>query len=214
MAHFFYFDQLNQKRGPYNEQQLRELAAQGAIGPNTPMETDAGHKGLAGQIPGLKFPAQTGGSDEQISAPGLTIVEQFRFRSDTEDTPILSLLSDFSFQELQPETIFLWFTKFAYGTGLILIILSTFACCGYVIYGAVAVQFSADHVPYPGVVSLVLLLALPFICLSGFLLLCWHRFCCEWSVITFHYSIRWLIGLAKLPYAVCMLLESKSKKER
>ena len=50
---FFYFDQTNQKRGPVSEQQLKELAAQGIIGPHTPMETDDGHKGIAGQIPGL-----------------------------------------------------------------------------------------------------------------------------------------------------------------
>jgi len=54
---YFYFDQTNQKRGPVSEQQLRDLATQGLIGPHTPMETDTGHKGVAGQIPGL-FPAQ------------------------------------------------------------------------------------------------------------------------------------------------------------
>ena len=53
MTNFFYFDQTNQKRGPVTEQQLKELAMQGAIGPQTPMETDSGHKGVAGQIPGI-----------------------------------------------------------------------------------------------------------------------------------------------------------------
>jgi len=55
MPNFFYFDQTNQKRGPVSEQQLKELAVQGLIGPHTPMETDTGHRGVAGQIPGL-FP--------------------------------------------------------------------------------------------------------------------------------------------------------------
>jgi len=50
---FFYFDQTNQKQGPVSEQQLKELAAREIIGPHTPMETDDGHKGVAGQIPGL-----------------------------------------------------------------------------------------------------------------------------------------------------------------
>jgi hypothetical protein len=54
MANFFYFDQNNQKQGPVTEQQLKELAAQGLISPDTPMEAD-GHQGTAGQIPGL-FP--------------------------------------------------------------------------------------------------------------------------------------------------------------
>ena len=55
MPNFFYFDQSNQKLGPVTEEQLRELAAQGTITPQTPMETDTGHKGVAGQIPGLTF---------------------------------------------------------------------------------------------------------------------------------------------------------------
>ena len=53
MANYFYFDQNNQKCGPVNDQQLKALAAQGVINPNTPMETDTGHQGLAGQIPDL-----------------------------------------------------------------------------------------------------------------------------------------------------------------
>ena len=55
MANFFYFDQHNQKLGPVTEEQLKELAAQGAITAQTPMETDTGHKGVAGQIPGMTF---------------------------------------------------------------------------------------------------------------------------------------------------------------
>ena len=53
MPNFFYLDQNNQKQGPLNAQQIKTLAAQGVINPNTPLETDGGHKGLAGQIPGL-----------------------------------------------------------------------------------------------------------------------------------------------------------------
>jgi TM2 domain-containing membrane protein YozV len=53
MPNFFYFDQTNQKQGPVNEQQLKVLAAQGVIGPNTPLETDNGYQGVAGQIRGL-----------------------------------------------------------------------------------------------------------------------------------------------------------------
>ena len=55
---YFYYDQNNQKRGPASEQQLKELAAKGLIGPHTPMKTDTGHKGVAGQIPGIEFPPQ------------------------------------------------------------------------------------------------------------------------------------------------------------
>jgi len=56
MANFFLTDANGNKRGPYNEQQLQSGIAKGIITPTTPLETDTGHKGLAGQIPGL-FPA-------------------------------------------------------------------------------------------------------------------------------------------------------------
>ena len=58
MPNFYYFDQTNHKQGLVSESQLKELASQGVIGPNTPMETDTGHKGTAGQIPGL-FPTES-----------------------------------------------------------------------------------------------------------------------------------------------------------
>lgn len=53
MTNYYYLDQTSQKRGPLTKQQLQELVAQGVIGPDTLMETDGGHKGVAGQIPGL-----------------------------------------------------------------------------------------------------------------------------------------------------------------
>jgi len=59
MTNYFYIDAYGQKQGPYKDQQLKELAAQGIITPNTSLETDTGHKGMAGQIPGLFPPAQT-----------------------------------------------------------------------------------------------------------------------------------------------------------
>jgi len=56
MPNFFLTDSHGQKH-TLTEQQLQALAAQGTITPQTPLETDTGHKGLAGQIPGLKFNA-------------------------------------------------------------------------------------------------------------------------------------------------------------
>jgi len=63
---YFYFDQTDQRQGPVSEQQLKELAARGIIGTHTPMETDTGHKGVAGQIPGL-FPAAS--QTQTVSGP-------------------------------------------------------------------------------------------------------------------------------------------------
>jgi hypothetical protein len=53
MPNYFYTDINGQKQGPINGQQLQELAMQGIIGPHTLMATDTGHRGVAGQIPGL-----------------------------------------------------------------------------------------------------------------------------------------------------------------
>ena len=55
MANYFYADANGQKQDPVTEQELQELADQGIINPNTRLVTDTGHKGLAGQIPGLSF---------------------------------------------------------------------------------------------------------------------------------------------------------------
>ena len=53
MAKYFYSDANGRKQGPLDDQQLKALAAQRVIKPTTPLETDTGYKGLAGQIPGL-----------------------------------------------------------------------------------------------------------------------------------------------------------------
>jgi hypothetical protein len=56
MPNWFYTDANGQKQGLINDQQLKALAVQGIITPQTQLETESGHKGLAGQIKGL-FPA-------------------------------------------------------------------------------------------------------------------------------------------------------------
>ena len=53
MLNFYYIDAYGQRQGLVTEPQLKALAAQGIINPQTPLETEGGHKGLAGQIPGL-----------------------------------------------------------------------------------------------------------------------------------------------------------------
>ena len=71
MTNFFYTDANGKIKGPLNEQQLKELATQGAISPNTPLETDTGYQGTAEQIPGL-FPPNPFAANpfsSSISAP-------------------------------------------------------------------------------------------------------------------------------------------------
>jgi hypothetical protein len=55
MTNFFYTDANGNKQGPLNTQRLQALTNRGIITPETPLQTDTGHTGLAGQIPGLNF---------------------------------------------------------------------------------------------------------------------------------------------------------------
>ena len=57
MPNWFYIDAFGQQQGPVSDAQLKELAMQGIIEPDTPLQTDTGHKGKAGQIKGLCPPA-------------------------------------------------------------------------------------------------------------------------------------------------------------
>ncbi|GHT14802.1 hypothetical protein FACS1894170_12090 [Planctomycetales bacterium] len=57
MPNFFYYNANGQKLGPFNDQHLKALVRQGIVTPQTPLETDTGHKGKAGQIKGLTFSA-------------------------------------------------------------------------------------------------------------------------------------------------------------
>jgi len=53
MTNWYYFDANERKQGPINNQQLKALATQGIITPDTLLETETGQKGKAGQIRGL-----------------------------------------------------------------------------------------------------------------------------------------------------------------
>jgi ankyrin repeat protein len=68
MANFFYYDANGQKQGAFTPQEIKALVAQGVINPQTPMESDAGQKGRAGQIPGL-FPAPVQPTAQPVSQP-------------------------------------------------------------------------------------------------------------------------------------------------
>jgi len=55
MPNYFFTDSDGVKQGPLTAQRLQILADRGIITPTTPLETDTGYKGTAGQIPGLNF---------------------------------------------------------------------------------------------------------------------------------------------------------------
>ena len=58
MPNWFYIDANGQKQGPVSDSQLKTLAEQQVIQPNTLLATDTGKRGTAGQIRGL-FPADS-----------------------------------------------------------------------------------------------------------------------------------------------------------
>ena len=53
MPNWFYINTNGKRQGPINDLQLKALTARGIVTPTTPLETDKGHKGLAGQLLGL-----------------------------------------------------------------------------------------------------------------------------------------------------------------
>lgn len=59
MTNFFYTDANGERQGPITSRELKSLAARGIINPTTPLETEGGRKGLAGQIPALSFNTST-----------------------------------------------------------------------------------------------------------------------------------------------------------
>ena len=67
--YYKYVDANGIAHGPIDEQQLKSLAVQGIINPYTPLETDSGFTGFAGQIPDL-FP-------EALSPAASDTEEQF-----------------------------------------------------------------------------------------------------------------------------------------
>ena len=116
MANYFYFDQNNQKQGPVSTQQLQELAAQGVIGPHTPMETDTGHRGVAGQIPGLRFNTVEPPLFEQTTQTAWAHVQRTA-RS------LLLWLFDFAFRDIRVHIVNLWMIRISYGICWIVAIL-------------------------------------------------------------------------------------------
>ena len=75
-------------------QRLQALIDRGVITPDTPLDTDTGHTGLAGQIPGLNFdtaepspfaqpaqapPPQTGRTQDNRTHPGIKDIAWFDF---------------------------------------------------------------------------------------------------------------------------------------
>ena len=92
MTNYFYFDRTYQeKQGPVNEQQLKELAVQRVITPTTQIVSDTGHSCTAGQLPGLFG---------NPSAPTQKAAKSWLF--------------DFAFRDIRIHIVNLWACRIAY----------------------------------------------------------------------------------------------------
>ena len=56
MANLYYYDSNGQKRGPVSFEQLKQLALQGVVSPETKLETEEGKTGQAKNVKDLTFP--------------------------------------------------------------------------------------------------------------------------------------------------------------
>jgi len=124
MANYFYADATGTKQGPYNEQQLQALAAQGIITPATPLETDSGHKGVAGQIPGLFATTSV--------PPFVQATSQPSGRIHPQGASILMWPLDFAFRDIRIHVFNLWVCRICY-------VICWIAAMGYLLFGTFAI---------------------------------------------------------------------------
>ena len=109
MTSYFYNDTNGETQGPYNEQELQQLADRGVITPTTPLATDGGHSGLAGQIPGLRFRTAVPPSP---FPPKRT--EDKTFQHEASTGSIFLWPFDFAFRDLRLPIILLWVCRIFY----------------------------------------------------------------------------------------------------
>jgi hypothetical protein len=208
MANYFYTDANGHKQCPVSEQQLKELATKGIIGPRTPMETDTGHKGVAEQIPGL-FPAQAAEKmgAEIGRAAGQAALQAgqaaIQIGQAAVKTSIYAWLTDFAFRNMQPETFILWFWRIVYVIGLLLETVLFLSSCGLcVLLCGSGIEESR------GTSLLLLLILLPINCIGFVLGMFFWRFTCEMGIVMFN----GIIELAKLIKATRIYVENKNKE--
>ena len=101
MPNYFYTDADGNKRGPYNEQHIQELVTRGLIGVNTPLETDTGHTGVAGQIPGLNFNNAAPHPFSSTSQAIWHMQDRTPSRSQANESMEKPWLFDFAFQDIR-----------------------------------------------------------------------------------------------------------------
>lgn len=171
MPNYFHFDTNGQKLGPVNDQQLKALASRGIITAETVLETEAGHKGKARQIPGLSFP--------ETHMPQRNFVSESPADHAKRLTkPAAAWLLDFSLQNRKLPVINLWCCRIVYMIYWVVILLwAVFATFGLLMF---ATQGG----------NIMPLLFIPFVWIGALLAIILARLICEWQLILFDWIIE------------------------
>jgi len=183
MPNYFYTDASGLRQGPINDQQLHALAANGIIKHDTPLETDGGIRGLAGQISGLNFSNAT--SSSRPHSPQTLTMQAGALAKKTGAGGVLSWLLDFSFQDLRLPIINLWACRIAY---VICWIVAVLALLGGTLR-LLGVAVSAPSYAQPGVfISCFLLILGLWIIVPLYIMAV--RLLCEWYIIIFDWIVE------------------------
>ena len=174
MPNYFFTDSDGNKWGPLTEKRLQTLIDRGTVVPTTPLTTDTGHTGLAGQIPGLNF-------DNVVPHPFAQPMQTPRARQSY--TPqgggsIISWLLDFAFRDLRLPVINLWACRILY----VLCYIAT------ILWGFVATV--VGFVSLVGESPAALLIVIPLIWLGVAIILFLARLSCEWYIIVFDWIVE------------------------
>ena len=176
MANYFYTDENGQKYS-LTEQRLQTLVDRGVITPTTPLTTDTGHQGLAGQIPGLKFNNVAPPKAEQTtyySPPRRSAA----YEQTNEATGATWWLFDFAFRDLRLPVINLWACRIIYVICFI----------GAILWGiGVSIFLFGNAIVESGAAVLVLI---PLVWLGVALFIFAARLFCEWYIIVFDWIVE------------------------
>ena len=191
MPNYFYIDANGQKHGLVNDQQLQALAAQGVITPNTPLETEGGHRGTAGQIPGLQFTPQTAEQTTYYSPQNRTHSQG----NVTVAGSIISWLLDFAFRDLRLPVINLWACRIIY----------VICCISAILWGLFATFMFIGIAFGDYGDATAIIIGIPLAWLGVVLSIFAARLLCEWYIIIFD----WIVATTK---AAKIYVENNAKK--
>jgi len=178
----YIFTDKNSTKHSLTEQQLQSLINRGTITPDTPLETDTGHTGYAGQIPGLNF--NNAVPPPPFSQPAQAVPRRAGKTQQSGNSvggSIVSWLFDFAFRDLRLPVINLWACRIIY---VICCIAAILWCLGATVF----LVGNAFVEPEYAILNFVVLLPLTWLCTILFILLA--RLFCEWYIIVFDWIVE------------------------